>query len=76
LPWYVAVPVTGAVVAAVIGYRRFGPEADGDELPRIPGAIVPQPVTDAGPSPGDGKEPASPAGGVRQRPPADVGPDR
>jgi predicted PurR-regulated permease PerM len=40
---FLAVPVTGAVVAAVSGYRRYSPEAGSNS---IPGADVPPPVTD------------------------------
>jgi putative heme transporter len=43
---FLAVPVTGAVVAAVIGYRRFSHDADDHAEPRIPGARVPEPVTE------------------------------
>ena len=41
---FLAVPVTGAIVAAVSGYRRYSPEAGNDS---IPGADVPTPVTGA-----------------------------
>ena len=40
---FLAVPVTGAVVAAVSGYRRYSSRGGGDS---IPGAEIPPPVTD------------------------------
>lgn len=41
---FLAVPVTGAIVAAVSGYRRYSSDGGGSEA--IPGAEVPPPVTD------------------------------
>jgi predicted PurR-regulated permease PerM len=44
---FLAVPVAGAVVAAIIGYRRHTAEAEASHAEaNLPGAVVPDPVTE------------------------------